>query len=138
LTAESFHWVSRWRVLLAYGEQGGGPAWLRDADAAFEPSGFVLCQARTGPETVRRIEEGGLAAAVVVEDQRAIDGLSLLRIIRSVDDALPCWLLTHDTRRQTLESALSLRVMSVFSHDIEASELADALRRRLLVPGGIG
>lgn len=138
MAAESYLWVSRRRVLLAYGEQGDGPTWLRDADAAFGPSGFVLCQSRTGPETIRRIEEGGLAAAVVVEDQRAIDGLSLLRIIRSIDDALPCWLLTHDTRRQTLETALSLRVMSVFSHAIEASELADALRRRLAVPDGIG
>ena len=126
------------RILFAYGEQESGPTWLHDADAALLPLGYVLCKARTGPETIRRIEEGGLAAAVVVEDQRAIDALSLLRIIRSIDNDLPCWLLTHDTRRQTLESALALRVMSVFSREIEVAELVDAMSRRLPGIGGIG
>ncbi len=123
--------ASRRRILLAHGEDSGGATWVRQAEVAFGPSGFDLCQARTGPETIRRVEEGGLAAAVVVENHRDIDGLSLLRIIRSVDNILPCWLLTHDTRRQTFEVALSLRVISVFSLAIGAHELADAIRKRL-------
>lgn len=117
--------------MLAYGEEGGAPSWLHQADEAIQPLGYVLYKTRTGLETIRRIEEGGLAAAVVVEDQRAIEGLSLLRIIRSIDRDLPCWLLTHDTSRQTLESALALHVMSVFSREIEVAELVDAFRRRL-------
>ena len=132
------HGIRSRRILLAFGEQGDAPAWVHAADEAFQPLGYLLFRTRTGPETIRRIEEGGLAAAVVVEDQGAIDGLSLLRIIRSIDRELPCWLLTHDMRRQTLESALALQVMSVFSREIEVAELVDAFRRRLPSFGEMG
>ena len=123
--------VPKRRILFAFGEQVVGPRWLGNIDAAFEPTGLVVCPAHSGPETIRRIEEGGLSAAVVVEDQRSIDGLSLLRIIRSIDRVLPCWLLTEDTRRTTLETALALHVTSVLTSSIGPGELAATLCRRL-------
>ncbi len=123
--------IPRRRILFAFGEHMVGPRWLGSIDAAFEPIGLTICPAHSGPETIRRVEEGGLSAAVVVEDQRAIDGLSLLRIIRSIDRALPCWLLTQDTRRTTLESALALQVTSVLASSIGPGELAATLCRRL-------
>jgi CheY-like chemotaxis protein len=123
--------IPKRRILLAFGEQAIGPRWLGGIDAAFEPNGLIACPTHTGMETIRRVEEGGLSAAVVVEDQRTIDGLTLLRIIRSIDRALPCWLLTEDTRRSTLETALSLQVTSVLTASIRPSELADTLWRRL-------
>jgi CheY-like chemotaxis protein len=129
--------LTKRRILFAFGEQGLGPRWLGDVGAAFEPTGLVVCPARTGPDTIRCVEEGGLSAAVVVEDQRSIDGLSLLRIIRSIDNALPCWLLTQDVRRTTLEAALALRVTSVLTSTIEPGQLAATLFRRLAgVDGG--
>src|SRR5262245_4348605 len=123
--------IPKRRILLAFGEQGIGPRWLGGIDAAFEPNGMIVCSAHSGPETIRRIEEGGLSAAVVIEDQRAIDGLSLLRIIRSIDRVLPCWLLTEDTRRTTLETALALQVTSILTSTIGPSELAATLCHRL-------
>ena len=123
--------IPKRRILFAFGEQVVGPRWIGDVGAAFEPTGLVVCPARSGPETIRRIEEGGLSAAVVVEDQRAIDGLSLLRIIRSIDHALPCWLLTQDVRRTTLEAALALHVTSVLTSSIEPGQLAATLCQRL-------
>jgi CheY-like chemotaxis protein len=128
--------VPKRRILFAFGEQVVGPRWLGNIDAAFEPTGLVICPAHSGPETIRRIEEGGLSAAVVVEDQRSIDGLSLLRIIRSIDRVLPCWLLTEDTRRTTLETALALHVTSVLTSSIGPGELAATLCRRLLIADG--
>jgi len=125
------------RILFAFGEQRVGPRWLGDIDAVFGPTGLVVCPVRSGQETIRRIEEGGLSAAVVVEDQRAIDGLSLLRIIRSIDHVLPCWLLTEDMRRTTLETALSLHVTSVLTSSIEPGELAATLCRRLVSSDGV-
>ena len=128
--------VPKRRILFAFGEQVVGSRWLGHIDAAFEPTGLIVCPARTGPETIRCVEEGGLSAAVVVEDQRAIDGLSLLRIIRSIDRVLPCWLLTEDTRRTTLETALALQVTSVLTSSIGPGELAATLCRRLLTADG--
>ena len=128
--------IPKRRILLAFGEQGIGPRWLGGIDAAFEPNGLIVCPTHSGPETIRRVEEGGLSAAVVVEDQRTIDGLSLLRIIRSIDRVLPCWLLTEDTRRTTLETALALQVTSILTSSIGPGELAEALWRRLQHAGG--
>jgi len=118
-------------VLLACGQRGENATWFARIDVVFRPSGFVLCRTRTGIETVQRVEQGGLAAAVLMEDQRAIDGLSLLRIIRSIDAGLPCWLVTDDTRRHTLQAALALQATSVITHAIEPDELEMVLRRRL-------
>jgi CheY-like chemotaxis protein len=128
--------IPKRRILFAFGEHVVGPRWMGDIDAAFEPTGLVICPAHSGPETIRRIEEGGLSAAVVLEDQRSIDGLSLLRIIRSIDRVLPCWLLTGDTRRATLETALALHVTSVLTSSIGPGELAATLCRRLLCADG--
>lgn len=123
--------IPKRRILFAFGEQVVGPRWLGDVGAAFEPSGLVVCPVRSAPETIRCVEEGGLSAAVVVEDQRAIDGLSLLRIIRSIDCSLPCWLLTQDVRRTTLEAALALQVTSVLTATIDPGQLAATLFRQL-------
>lgn len=120
------------RILFAFGEHAVGPRWLCDMDARLGRSGLVVCPAHSGQETIRRVEEGGLSAAVLFEDQRVIDGLSLVRIIRSIDQMLPCWLLTCDTRRTTLETALALHVTSVLTSSIGPGELAAALCRRLL------
>lgn len=125
------------RILFAFGEHAIGPRWLGDMDARLVRSGMVLCPAHSGQETIRRVEEGGLCAAVVFEDQRAIDGLSLVRIIRSIDQVLPCWLLTGDTRRTTLETALALHVTSVLTSSIGPGELAATLCRRLLGSDGV-
>jgi len=128
--------IPKRRILFAFGEQVVGPRWMGDIDAAFGPTGLVVCPAHSGPETIRRIEEGGLSAAVIVEDQRSIDGLSLLRIIRSIDRVLPCWLLTGDTRRNTLETALALQVTSILTSSIGPGELAATLSRSLLATDG--
>ena len=88
-----------------------------------------MCRAHSGPDTIRRVEEGGLTAAILVEDQRQIDGLSLLRIIRSFDLTLPCWLVTENATRRTLEVALALRAISVLTHPVDLTELTRELER---------
>ncbi len=58
--------------------------------------------------------------------------LSLLRVIRSIDDELPCWLVTPDPCRRTLQAASSLRVTGVMGYPIEVQELTLALRKLLV------
>ena len=121
-------------VLLSHAPPSEGPRWLRDFDDELRPAGFVFCRAHSGPDTIRRVEQGRLAAAVLVEDRQQIDGLSLLRIIRSIDLKLPCWLVTEDATRQMLQAALSLSVAGVMTHPIDVAVLAQALRKLLSDP----
>jgi CheY-like chemotaxis protein len=119
-------------VLVAYQSLPVGPRWLGEMDQAFKPVGMTICRAHTTPAAIARVELGGLAAAVLIADLWEIDGLALLRIIRSIDGHLPCWLITDDPTRSTLEAALALRATCVMNHPPTAGELALVLRRRLL------
>ena len=116
-------------VLLCHAQPAEGPAWLRGVDAAMRPAGFMFIRAHCGADTIERVERGGLTAAVLIADQVHIDALSLLRIIRSIDLVLPCCLLTRDTSRRFLETALSLRVNSVIAYPVELDELALGLQK---------
>lgn len=119
-------------VLVARGRGGGVWQWYDDIEARFQPVGLSVVRVHTSPDAVRRVEQGGLAGAVLVTDGRRIDGLSLLRIIRSIDAQLPCWLVTSDTTRYTLQAALALRATSVIHDSTGARELSLALRNALI------
>lgn len=116
-------------VLLAYGGNAVGVGELHGVEATFRPDGFFVSRVHTVPDTIRRVERGGLAAAVVWAAQGQFDGLSVLRIIRSIDRELPCWLVARHATRQTLEEALLLRVKSVLSCPLEAGGLVGVLRK---------
>jgi hypothetical protein len=122
------------RVLLAHQAWPRDRRWYGDIDEAFAPVGLLACRAHTGGEAVRCVEQGGLAGAVLVSDERHIDGLSILRIIRSIDDRLPCWLVADGLTRWTLQEALALRVASVIVASVAPDELAVTLRKRLAGP----
>ncbi len=123
------------RVLLTQRREVDQPRWYDRIHTVLQPCGLQLCRAHTRWEAIDRVERGGLAAAVLVADDRQIDGLSLLRTIRMIDAGLPCWLVTEDSTRRTLEAAFALKVMSVITHPSGASELGLALRR--LMAGGV-
>ena len=119
-------------LLLAHSRRAFGPYWLTEAGSALRPSGWEVHRTRTGPETIARVEKGGLSAAVLIADQCDIDGLSLVQIIRSIDTQLPCWLVTASPTRQTLQQALTLRVTSVISQPAEMAGLVIALQRLVM------
>ncbi len=119
-------------LLLAHSRRAAGADWLVEAGAAIKPEGWVLHRTHTGAETIARVEEGGLSAAVLIADQSQIDGMSLLRIIRSIDLHLPCWLVAESPTRQMLEQALTLRATSVISQPAEMDGLVITLERLLL------
>ncbi len=122
-------------VLLASGRDGEFALSVTGLDDALTPSGFAVCRTRTRVETVSRVERGGLAAAVVWGDPMPADGLTVVRIIRSIDRRLPCWLVTRQATRQMLEEALALHVTSVMTHPVEVGELTLALRRVVIDSG---
>ncbi len=116
-------------MLLAH-RRGTSPAnWVWGADDVARTASLDVCRAYSGTETVDRVTRGGLAAAVLVADSREIDGLSLLRMIRGINDVLPCWLVTESATRPMLQSAFSLRATSVFVSPFDPDELWFAVRR---------
>jgi len=119
-------------LLLAHSRRAFGPYWLTEAGSALSPTGWRVHRTHTGADTIARVEEGGLSAAVLIADQCDIDGLSLVQIIRSIDSQLPCWLVTESPTRQTLQQALTLRVHSVISEPTEMDGLVIALQRLLM------
>ncbi len=119
-------------LLLAHSRRAFGPGWLTEAGSALRPSGWQVHRTHTGTETIARVEQGGLSAAVLIADQCDIDGLSLVQIIRSIDTELPCWLVTESPTRQTLQQALTLRVTAVISQPTEMDGLVVALQRLLM------
>ncbi|MBU0718508.1 MAG: hypothetical protein KJ749_09695 [Planctomycetes bacterium] len=118
-------------VLFSHRLAAGNPAWLDQIDHELRSTGLACGQAPSGPETILQVERGGLAAAVVVEDGQWFGGLTLLRIIRSVDLKLPCWLIARDATRRTLETAFSLGVSSVMATPLDVAILARSLKRTL-------
>jgi len=119
-------------VLFAHNPAGKDSGWFGDVVAVFDHTGLAVFQAHSGPDAIRCVERGGLAGAVLIGDRGAIDGLALLRIIRSIDAELPCWLVTNEPTRPTLEVALSLRATCVMNQPASGAELALAVRRLLM------
>lgn len=121
--------LPRRAVLLAHEGCAITPSWVDEMATALEPAGMFVRQAYSHQETVRCVERGGLAAAVLVTGGRRIDGISILRIIRSIDSVLPCWIVAERTDRAMLQAALSLRVTSVIAQPAKVVDITRALRR---------
>lgn len=119
------------RVMLASAGIGWDRQWLSDIDAAFAPKGLVACRVQGGDQALQCVQQGGLAAAVFWTERRWGDGLTLLRIVRSIDGQLPCWLVGDDASRWALQEALSLRVTSILARRVGPDELTELLQRRI-------
>lgn len=111
--------------------------WIQRLDENLRLEGLSLRHAHTQTEAVAFVERRAPRAVVVSSDRQRIDGLSLLRIIRSLNAQLPCWLITDDANRRMLEVALAMHVISVLHHPVNGEELSIALKRVLLAPPSI-
>ncbi|MFQ5414685.1 MAG: hypothetical protein ACE5E6_09535 [Phycisphaerae bacterium] len=101
--------------------------WLSDMAGRLRAFDLVVTPARSSRETIERVESGGLAGAVLVGDPVEIDGLSLLRVVRSIDAELPCWLVAAYAGRHTIQTALALRATGVLAQPVDVSALSMAL-----------
>lgn len=108
-------------LVMSHVGRRGGTSWFFELATGLSAGGVGICRTYGRPETLGRIERGGLAGAIVVADDRGFDALSLLRGIRSINTDLPCWLVTREANRQTLEVALDLRVTSVLPQPVNVS-----------------
>lgn len=111
-------------MLVSQRLRGDQLRWVEEMGSRLSPSGFCVDRAGSMPETVARIERGGVAAAVLVDDAQSIDALTLLRIIRSVDQSIPCWLVAEQLSRALLQTAWTLNAASVLKYPVDAIDVA--------------
>lgn len=129
--APGMNQVSSRRVMLAQPGSSWDQQWLADVDAAFAPVGLVACRVYGRDQAAQCVQQGGLAAAVFWTERQWSDGLTLIRIVRSISRDLPCWLVGDDASRWALQEAFALRVTSVLARRVGPDELTSMLQRRL-------
>ena len=118
-------------VLLSHSQDGIGSSWVGGLDEALRPCGLTLFRAKTRAAALATVEKGGLSAAILIDDRPRIDGITLLRLIRSIDIVLPCWLVTAKATRRTLEAALNLSVCGVMETPTDVVEFTRTLAKYL-------
>jgi len=122
-------------ILVAHGSTGDAPRWCDEFECSLRPAAISVCRVHTRRDAVRRVECGDLGAVILLGDGGEIDGLSVLRTIRSIDAVLPCWLLMKSVSRHTLQTALSLSATSVMKYPSETARLTIAVQRALVQNG---
>lgn len=130
------------------------PDWVEDLGRAINDDGLVLSRTHSARDTIGRVERGGLAGAIVAGgyagsasagidgpemegagfDCAGMDSLDVMRSIRAIDADLPCWLVARRLSRPVMQTALQLRVVSVFTYPVEVSSFCLALQRVLEEP----
>lgn len=105
-------------------------SWESELLARLQPGWAEVSHAFSGTEVVR-IVETGLVDLALVADAPRLDGLSVLRMIRSIDARLPCVLVADGPDRRWLEAALALRAESVFSPPVDVDQMCGLLGRLL-------
>lgn len=122
------------RLLVAQTHEPPGLGW--DIETFLSPTGAIICRARSCREAICRVEEG-VSAAVLLEEagpSSTPDVFALLRIIRSLDAVLPCWLVTRVADRRCVQRAFELRVQSIIEYPTGVGELLAGLQRVLRDP----
>ena len=99
-------------------EQIVGPQWLRTYDV-------------NSDRELLEVVESGKADAAVLDDSAewAVDVLQLLRMIRTLDAALPVVVVTVRRDRRWLENALRLAAFSVVVRPLQLEELLRQIQR---------
>jgi len=121
------------QVLLAMRDSTMVPSWVNEVHGRLRLAGLSVYRAYPGLDCIERLQRGGVAAAVLWAEADPGDGLGMLRMIRSVDLNLPCWLVLEDATPGTLRAAFALRARSVMTQPVDVGALSFSLTRTLAV-----
>ncbi len=103
-------------------------AWEKAVRDVFRPCGVNLVTAKNADEFVNVIEKKPVHATIVDMDTLA-GGFVIVRIIRKVNPAVPCIMLSSQSEGRTLDKALSLGIFSVIDKPVDMSILQEQLNR---------
>ena len=111
------------RLLISQADRAGEGEWISGLTEYLEPYPIEVRRAYTGQETIGLVEGGRIDAAILATELPRMDGLSVLRIIRSLNAELPCVMLTADASRRILQRALELGAYSVVTLPVDLASL---------------
>ncbi|MHC4610393.1 MAG: response regulator transcription factor, partial [Planctomycetota bacterium] len=107
------------RLLISYAPRALEGDWITGLSRHFQPYPLEVRRAYTGRETIGLVERSEIDAAILSVELPQMDGLNVLRIIRSIDAELPCVMLTADASKRTLQRALELGAYSVVTQPVD-------------------
>ena len=105
------------------------PGWAEGLSGWLEPNGIAVHRASSGRQAIEIVERGQAQLAVVGMDLPRMDGLSVLRIIRSIDRQLPCVLVAGQPSGHLFQQALELEAYSVIAEPVDAGLLVELVAR---------
>lgn len=105
------------------------PGWVDGLSGWLEPNGIAVHRASSGRQAIDIVERGQAQIAVVGMDLPRMDGLSVLRIIRSIDQRLPCVLVAGQPSGHVFQQALELEAYSVIAEPVDPGLLVDLVIR---------
>ncbi len=120
---------ARGRQVLVSQARRAPASWVDGLAAHLRGRGIGVRRAFDGPESIRIVETGAIDLAVLSADLPRMDGLSVLRIIRSINQSLPCVFVAKCPTRRLLEQALALRAFSVLPAPVDTAILTELVER---------
>ncbi len=111
------------RLLISRAASAAEERWIGGITSFLTERCVKVDRVHTGREAVSLVERGGVDAAILSEDLPRMDGLGVLRMVRSVDSSLPCVMLATDVSPRTLQQALTLGAFSVVTEPVDLSTL---------------
>ena len=118
-------------VVVSHERVPASSRWIETVADYVRPRGIGLRRATSRTDTLACIELGGTALVILSHRVPALDALSILRSIRSVDIEVPCLLLADEAPQRMLAQALELRAYSVVKQPVAADLLTGLLDRIL-------
>jgi DNA-binding NtrC family response regulator len=104
-------------------------AWPDAVRQIFRDRCVELLVVKQADEALNVLQQRRIHTAIVDMDSKILNGLSMIKIIRSGFPLLPCILLTDSAEEKLLSAALELDVFSVMNKPVDIPLLQNQLHR---------
>jgi DNA-binding NtrC family response regulator len=108
---------------------GSDWAWPQAVRQIFKDRFIELLIVKQADEALNVLQQRRIHTAIVDMDSKILNGLSMIKVIRSSFPLLPCILVADDVEKKLLSDALQLDVFSVISKPVDMELLAFQLNR---------
>jgi DNA-binding NtrC family response regulator len=108
---------------------GSDWAWPDAVRQIFKDRSVELLIVKQADEALNVLQQRRIHTAIVDMDSKILNGLSMIKVIRSSFPLLPCILLADSAEEKLLSTALELDVFSVMSKPVDMQLLQNQLHR---------
>jgi len=103
--------------------------WIAGLTRYLEEHEVAVQRAYTGRQAVELVDGGRVDAVVLSGDRPPMEGLSVLRIIRTIRADLPCVMVLTEVSTRSLQQALELGAYSVVRQPVDVLRLQRVMVR---------